>query len=155
MFDFMHDPNTAASHLPWIHASIQTMESMRPGDPISCSIAAIQTSLRKINPTYQWSPLFTTGSSSQGQYTGSSIASQTFDHAGNLGEASTRHDLPIWNSSYPDVPDLDHSAGSSEDTPDFTQSGLGWDFDFSTMDLEAFFSVDQFPDATSTLAPGI
>ena len=30
---------------------------------------------------------------------------------------------------------------------DFTQSDMGWDFDFSTIDCEAFFSVYQSNDA--------
>ena len=34
------------------------------------------------------------------------------------------------------------SVGSGEDLLDFTQSDMGWDFDFSTMDLEAFFSIN-------------
>lgn len=41
----------------------------------------------------------------------------------------------------PDIPEAAASAGSSEDLPDFTLSDMGWDFDFSTMDLEAFFSI--------------
>lgn len=40
-------------------------------------------------------------------------------------------------------------AGSSEDLFDFTKAGMGWDFDFSTMDLETFFSIDQSLDSTA------
>lgn len=39
------------------------------------------------------------------------------------------------------MPDTGGSVGSGEDLLDFTQSDMGWDFDFSTMDLEAFLSV--------------
>lgn len=33
------------------------------------------------------------------------------------------------------------SVGSGDELLDLTQSDMGWDFDFSTMDLEEFFSV--------------
>lgn len=40
-----------------------------------------------------------------------------------------------------DIPEASASVGSSEDLPDFNLSDMGWDIDFSTMDLEAFFSI--------------
>lgn len=44
-------------------------------------------------------------------------------------------------------PETGGSAGSGDDLLDFTQSDMGWNFDFSTMDLDAFFSVYQSNDA--------
>ncbi|KAF3017313.1 hypothetical protein E8E15_005528 [Penicillium rubens] len=49
----------------------------------------------------------------------------------------------------PGNPETGGSVGSGEDLLDFTQSDMGWDFDFSTMDLDAFFSVYQSNDAAA------
>lgn len=58
---------------------------------------------------------------------------------------------PVLSPSQRNLPQLEgpetgRSGGSNEDLLDFTQSDMGWDFDFSTMDLEAFFSVYQSGD---------
>ena len=63
-----------------------------------------------------------------------------------------RPDLPSspWNLPHLEtlqMPETGGSVGSAEDLLDFTQSDMGWDFDFSTMDLEAFFSVYPSNDA--------
>jgi hypothetical protein len=46
-----------------------------------------------------------------------------------------------------DMPATTGTSGSGEDLLDFTLSDMGWDFDFSTMDLETFFSVSPAFDA--------
>lgn len=46
-----------------------------------------------------------------------------------------------------DMPATTGGTGSGEDLLDFTLSDMGWDFDFSTMDLETFFSVSPAFDA--------
>lgn len=40
-----------------------------------------------------------------------------------------------------DIPMASTSVGSAEDLLDLRQSDMGWDFDFSTVDIEEFFSV--------------
>lgn len=66
-----------------------------------------------------------------------------FPHNPSMG---TQPGLPTSPWSLPPVeqlemPETGGSVGSSEDLLDFTQSDMGWDIDFSTMDLEAFLSV--------------
>lgn len=54
--------------------------------------------------------------------------------------------LPDFQSSslQDDIHSANVNVGSNEEMFDFTRSDMGWDFDFSTMDLEAFFStLDQ------------
>ena len=60
-------------------------------------------------------------------------------------------DEQLPEAGFPVLPDLQtdtlpggmkvSSVGSGEDLLDLTQSDMGWDFDFSTMDLEEIFSV--------------
>lgn len=67
----------------------------------------------------------------------------------SLGLDSPDEQLP--EAGFPVLPDLQTdvlpggmrvpSVGSGEDLLDLTQSDMGWDFDFSTMDLEEIFSV--------------
>ncbi|KAJ5949762.1 hypothetical protein N7454_001346, partial [Penicillium verhagenii] len=165
IYDLVHDNSAAAAHLPWVYASLQIMSTMRPGDPISSSISAIQTTLRKINPSYEWlqcpkagdKSVFRDGNDSyvpptqdtmnhqQVPLTGLSFSSQSLLEPGL--------DLPPsqWNLPQPEGPETVRSVGSTEDLLDFTQSDMGWDFDFSTMDMEAFFSVYQSGDPSFML----
>ncbi|KAJ5960768.1 uncharacterized protein N7479_007918 [Penicillium vulpinum] len=163
IYEFLHNPDVAPVYLPWVYASLQTLSSMRPGDPISSTISAVQTVLRKLNPSYEWLPPLAT----------------TEDHIGPLGETAIqqglipdhRHPLMLNNPAIPqnsslgmrpdiltspwNLPQVETlensetggSIASGDDLLDFTQSDMGWDFDFSTMDLEAFFSVYQSNDA--------
>lgn len=56
-----------------------------------------------------------------------------------------RPDLPMspWRLPQLEMPETGGSVGTGDELLDFTQADMGWDFDFSTMDLEAFFSVYQ------------
>ncbi|KAJ5129985.1 uncharacterized protein N7515_006024 [Penicillium bovifimosum] len=167
IYEIVHSPNVAPVYLPWVYASLQTMMTMRTGDPITSTISAMQTVLRKINPSYEWSPYPAP--------TGENIPSL----AGTTTQPAFPHDprnRSLLNS--PDIlenppletqsgqptspwnlpqlgnlatPDAWGSLASGEDLLDFTQSDMGWDFDFSTMDLEAFFSIHQSNDAQVVL----
>lgn len=129
---------------------------MRAGDPITSTIKAIRTVLRNINPAYEWSPY-----PSAENYSALAKQDLSLSHAPGktdiqqpaLGafDSSTnpplnpRFDMqtPQWNLPQFEGPETVRSGGSNEDLLDFTQSDMGWDFDFSTMDMEAFFSVYQ------------
>lgn len=133
---------------------------MRSGDPISSSIAAIQTTLRKINPAYEWLQCPKAGekySVGAGSNPYLSQAQDTMDnqHAPLNGLAFPSKSVlgpdpelsqSQWSLPQLEGPETGRSGGSNEDLLDFTQSDMGWDFDFSTMDLEAFFSVYQSGD---------
>lgn len=66
-------------------------------------------------------------------------------------------DLPSsrWDFPLIEGPETVRSGGSNEDLLDFTQTDMGWDFDFSTMDLEAFFSVYQSADPVFPQGSGL
>jgi hypothetical protein len=123
----------------------------------------MQTVLRNISPSYEWLPLLQTTRDKVAPSGGIAI------HQGLAPDS--RHRLLLnhsaipqhpslgmrpdiltspWNLPQvenPQTPETGGSTGSGEDLLDFTQSDMGWDFDFSTMDLEAFFSVYQSNDA--------
>ncbi|KAJ5771559.1 hypothetical protein N7520_002088 [Penicillium odoratum] len=160
IYDLIHDPQAAAAHLPWVYASLQTLSSMRTGDPISSTIAAIQTTLRNVDLSYEWIPgpktgdqiQFTDGSTPYISRVQDAMDSQqallngsTFPSKSSLGPGPDLSPSP-WGLPQLEGPETGRSGGSNEDLPDFTQSDMGWDFDFSTMDLEAFFSVYQAGD---------
>lgn len=56
MYALIHDTNASPLHLPWIHAALETLSSMRAGEFISNTISAMQTMQGKINLSYEWSP---------------------------------------------------------------------------------------------------
>ncbi|EAW09056.1 fungal specific transcription factor domain-containing protein [Aspergillus clavatus NRRL 1] len=157
MYDFMYNDEFAARHLPWVHVGLQCLGAMRPDDPITSSISAIQTVLRKLHPSYEWTPASGTSNQSHDPEFGSPSSARPYltsmgpDHM-NAPREVLPHEgwmggiLPALPNmqGYPlqsDIPEAAASAGSSEDLPDFTLSDMGWDFNFSTMDLEAFFSI--------------
>lgn len=135
---------------------------MRDGDPIKSTISAIQTVLRNLSPTYEWLPYPKPDNaypSGTGDQTGGSLASGiSGSQPGVLNEhafspnalfGSTSNMSPSqWTLPQLEGPETGRSGGSSEDLLDLTQSDMGWNFDFSTMDLEAFFSVYQSADAS-------
>jgi hypothetical protein len=129
IYDIIHDECTAATHLPWVYTALQNLSTMRGGDPITNTVTAIQTILRKINPSYEWSPYPKAGPSSLPQ----APAHDPSDPAA----FPLQTELPNFQPGLT-TPDL-----LEADLLDFTQFDMGWDFDFSTMDLEAFFSVNQ------------
>ncbi|KAJ5452561.1 hypothetical protein N7445_000744 [Penicillium cf. griseofulvum] len=156
IYEFLHNPSAAPVYLPWVYASLQTLSTMRAGDPIASTISAVQTILRNISPSYEWLPLLETTRDNVAPSGGTAIhQGLTPDrrHRSLLkNTAIPQHPSPgmrpdiltsPWNLPQvekPETPETGASAGSGEDLLDFTQSDMGWDFDFSTMDLEAFFS---------------
>ncbi|KAJ5771411.1 uncharacterized protein N7511_003462 [Penicillium nucicola] len=161
IYELIHNPNVASCYLPWIYAAMQNLSTMRAGDPITSTISALQTVLCKINPSYGWSsypaimgePIgqpemtTTTPHGLSHQRTDRSIVN---DAAISQGLSfGYRPDMPVspWNLPQLEIPETGASGGSGEELLDFTQADMGWDFDFSTMDLEAFFSVYQSNDA--------
>ncbi|ODM15607.1 hypothetical protein SI65_08841 [Aspergillus cristatus] len=153
-YNLMHDESVASSHLPWIHAGIWYLSTVRPGDPIESSISAMQTMLKKLHPSYEWIPPERTRQIHGAENT-SSFATRPFS-----SEAPGPQEVPmdlnppgeqLPEAGFPVLPDLQTdilpggmkvpSVGSGEDLLDLTQSDMGWDFDFSTMDLEEIFSV--------------
>lgn len=133
---------------------------MRAGDPIRSTISAIQTVLRKINPAFEWAPFLGAEeytepnlqkpppiSQAMGNLNDqswitpdSSLPQRTFfNHQTDL--STTQWNLPLFEG-----PETGGSGASNEDLLDLTQSDMGWNFDFSTMDLDAFFSTYQSTD---------
>ncbi|KAL3481371.1 fungal-specific transcription factor domain-containing protein [Aspergillus californicus] len=162
IFDLIHGQDLAATHLPWVHASLQALSSMRQGDPTNTSMIAIQTVLKQIDPAYEWVDTSymnnTTTTPPMLKPYSAEIPTAAPDMAPNL-DSMTTTDFP----GQPNVMLYDFqgnpleqgmhmaatsgSVGSGEDLLDFTQSDMGWDFDFSTMDLETFFSISPAFDA--------
>ncbi|KAG2419097.1 hypothetical protein HFD88_002201 [Aspergillus terreus] len=155
IYDLMHGDELASSHLRWIHATLQCLSSMRAGDPIASSMSAIQTVLRKLNPSYEWHPPATVKGNGYG-YDSNTVMQQSLNNASNnpgpsMSELFSNNlaiggGLPalsnMQGSFVPgNIPPPSASAGSGEDLLDLTLSDMGWDFDFSTMDLETFFSI--------------
>ena len=135
---------------------------MRDGDPIKSTISAIQTVLRNLNPAYEWLPCpkpdnaYSSGTGDQpaeslafgisgGQY---GILTEHPFSPNALFDSTSNISPSQWSLPQLEGPETGRSGGPSEDLLDLTQSDMGWNFDFSTMDLEAFFSVYQSVDAS-------
>ncbi|KAL4799194.1 fungal-specific transcription factor domain-containing protein [Aspergillus venezuelensis] len=172
-FDLIHGKDLAASHLPWVHATLKALTSMNQGDAVVASIQAIQTTLKKLDPTYEWVPPPETSSSSYPAQPPSQLpaisqpynAPTSRDTLKSESLSNTAHAFqpqfqqqqqqqqhpqaqpllydfqgnPLEQSMA--MPSTSGSVGSGDDLLDFTLSDMGWDFDFSTMDLEGFFSI--------------
>ncbi|XHG06036.1 hypothetical protein AWENTII_009247 [Aspergillus wentii] len=153
LYDLLHDENNSLAHLPWVHAGIRCLSTMRPGDPIMSSIAGLQTVLKKINPLYEWIPDEQARNSYEVEnpFVAPMRPSTSNGHnpqGGHVPEAFTNDllsgiNLPVLpNMQYQDDQQrASANVGGGEDLLDLTQADMGWDFDFSTMDLEEFFSI--------------
>ncbi|KAE8383813.1 hypothetical protein BDV26DRAFT_287230 [Aspergillus bertholletiae] len=158
IYDMMHGKDLAPTHLPWIYAALQSLSSMRVGDPVKSTISALQTVLRKLNPAYEWIPLNAFNNTLDQQPTTARPYSGDIPNPQNqsmpesslpglpLQPLQARNGLPILsefqnNSLQATLNTPSGSLGSSEELLDLTLSDMGWDFDFSTMDLETFFSI--------------
>lgn len=119
---------------------------MRPGELIKSSISSIQTILRNLNPAYEWNPHETRprtqnpGHEQDTDHTSNKTSTQT----NQVPEPYASEPLPVlsgFQDYFPehDTPPASVGMASGEEMFDFTRD-MGWDFDFSTMDLEAFFS---------------
>ncbi|KAJ5600964.1 hypothetical protein N7450_002031 [Penicillium hetheringtonii] len=153
IYDLLNDPNAAPNYLPWVYASLQNLSTMRAGDPIQNTIGAIQTVLSNINPSYGWFPYANQPKEHSSQRDNMtaipqvSVVPDTQDIQPKTSQDGNSllgplPDIPASQWNFPlEGPETGRSGGSSDDLLDFTQSDMGWNFDFSTMDLEAFFSV--------------
>ncbi|KAI5291375.1 hypothetical protein KEM54_005131 [Ascosphaera aggregata] len=54
IYDFISDRESAVENLPFVHAALHILSKMRHGDPIKCSMKALQTILKAIDPGYEW-----------------------------------------------------------------------------------------------------
>ncbi|KAL3456844.1 C6 zinc finger domain protein [Aspergillus heterothallicus] len=165
IFDLFHGEDLACTHLPWVHASLRALSTMRLGDPSEASIAGIQTVLKQINPAYEWIPPNTNSNRAvplqpptksyhptdpfQPPTTSISTEPTTAQPYDPISTADflPKHDPsmlydfqgnPLEQAMH--MPATTGSAGTSDEL-DFTQSDMGWDFDFSSMDLGAFLSL--------------
>lgn len=150
IYDLMHGENLAPTHLPWIHATLHCLSSMRSGEPIQSIIVSIQTILKKINPSYEWISPETKNQNSRLEQGMDPMANRPSPipefFAGEYFSGGQPPMPPDFQSSslQDDIHPASVNVGSNEEMFDFTRSDMGWDFDFSTMDLEAFFStLDQ------------
>ncbi|KAJ9489396.1 hypothetical protein VN97_g3869 [Penicillium thymicola] len=162
IYEFIHNPSVAPLYLPWVYASLQALSAMRAGDPVTSTISAIQTVLRNINPSYEWVPLLATTGDNFVPPGGTPVQqglTPDRSHQSQLNNPAIPQNPSIGMRSgilaSPNLPHMEKrgtpetggSAGSGDDLLDFTQSDMGWNFDFSTMDLDAFFSIYQSNDA--------
>lgn len=56
IYNFIFDRQAAANDLPYVHAALHVLSSMRKGDPIESAMKALQTILRAIDPSFEWDP---------------------------------------------------------------------------------------------------
>ncbi|PLB46558.1 C6 zinc finger domain protein [Aspergillus steynii IBT 23096] len=151
IYDLLHGENLANTHLQWIHASLQCLSSARAGDPIKSTIGAIETTLKKIHPSFEW--VAHPATKDQGLAIDpatnalrppTSMPNQQggimYDGLGDPMAAGLPMLSDFQGNSLQD--DIHPASVGSEELLDLTMSDMGWDFDFSTMDLEAFFSIN-------------
>ncbi|KAL4778649.1 hypothetical protein BJX76DRAFT_366061 [Aspergillus varians] len=163
IFDLIHGQALASSHLPWAHATLKALSSMSQSDAIQASFLAIQTILKQIDPAYEWVPEAETSNPLHANRTPTvtrPYSMTTSQDTPNL-QSTPSTSSPGRSQSHPFLYDFQGnplgqsmnmlatsgSSASGEDLLDFTLSDVGWDFDFSTMDLETFFSVSPAFDA--------
>ncbi|KAL4912639.1 hypothetical protein BDW62DRAFT_206290 [Aspergillus aurantiobrunneus] len=156
IFDLIHGQDLAPSHLPWIHATLKALSSMSQSDAVQASRLAIQTILKQIDPAYEWVPQPETETANASALNQApTITYSTTTTPNNSSNLNPPPHNPITHQQHPllydfqgnpieqsmGMPPATGSAASGEDLLDFTLSDVGWDFDFSTMDLETFFSI--------------
>lgn len=155
IYDLLQDDNAATLHLPWIHACLQCLYTVQRSDPITSTITAIRTVLKKINPAYDLAPDQQTQGDFEPQDSISISARETSgvplynSQANTLSPSHLRGTFPDFGP--PVLLNFEHNNFQDElrngvdvigNSPlDFTQSDIGWDLNFSTMDLEAFLSI--------------
>ncbi|OJJ50396.1 hypothetical protein ASPZODRAFT_1165843 [Penicilliopsis zonata CBS 506.65] len=159
LYDMLNVEGAACTHLPWIHAGMNCLASMRAGEPVISTVAPLQAILKSLNPAYEWIAPASSSSASSYQHaaaagsgSNATTASLSATTSGSgSGYASMMNYLPGLRMAGVGALDAEalqeelqfqpSTVKSSDDLPDFTQSEMGFDFDFSTMDLEAFLSL--------------
>ncbi|KAL4804141.1 fungal-specific transcription factor domain-containing protein [Aspergillus unguis] len=169
-FDLIHGQDLASSHLPWVYATLRALSTMGKSDTVGACIRAITTILKQLDPAYESPPSDTVPSTYAldpstipiGQYPMPPSQTQTMPSS-NIHTAGPGGHPVVGSANNPNpflydfqgnsldqgmhMPVGAGSTGNGEDLLDFTLSDTGWDFDFSTMDLETFFSVSPAFDA--------
>lgn len=170
-FDMLQGSVSAHRNLPWIHAGLgclRTMISKRRSDKgqIPITSDAIKQMVLTVYPNLdldrggdaaavvQASQLQSEGEEEVG---GSSSSVAVTAPTGLSGTAIPTSDgraqmpIPSMPFTYPFMPfGFDANGNVSNTSPDmrsdeqidFTAADVGWDIDFGTMDMEAFFSLD-------------
>ncbi|KAF7595935.1 hypothetical protein BBP40_004081 [Aspergillus hancockii] len=136
--------NSAASHIPWIHAAIRCLESMRPGDPIKTFIAAIQTLLGEITSLCQLDQSAVADQAFASSDYGETSPFRISKPGNGVGHRDTRQPTPdkprpmyhFPAELYPTSVDFDHGNGI-----DFALADSDWSLEISAIDLEAFVST--------------
>ncbi|RDW86969.1 Zn(II)2Cys6 transcription factor [Aspergillus mulundensis] len=161
IFDLIHGQDLAASHLPWIYATLKALKSMYPADAVDASIRAIQTILKQLDPSYEWGPPTQTEPRNPPYAFNQNHAPSTIPRPYGAPPMQHHHSPSTLTTPLPQpdpllydfqgnsldqgmhMPSTTGSTGTGEDLLDFTLSDMGWDFDFSTMDLETFCSLNS------------
>lgn len=134
---------------------------MSPADAVEASIRAIETILKQLDPAYEWGTQTQTEPRNP-SYTFNQAPSTAITRSYDVGPTQRNHHSPSTMSNPSasldpllydfqgnsldqgmHMPATTGSTGTGEDLLDFTLSDMGWDFDFSTMDLETFCSINS------------
>lgn len=133
---------------------------MRPGDSVSTSISALQSVLQQMNFPLDLTAEQQVDGDSGNRWHYASQGTRGCDQTGNsmipiIPEASsdtvglTPRNLPVGdNITVNGFNKSMDNNGTAEDLLDLTEADMGWGFDFSTMDLEGFFSIYPTVDTT-------
>ncbi|KAJ9226741.1 transcriptional regulator family: Fungal Specific TF [Paecilomyces variotii] len=160
IYDALHDEKAATTHLPWAHAALQCLSTMRPGDSVSTSISGLQSVLQQMNFPLDLTAEQQVDGDSGNRWHYASQGTRGYDQTGNsmmpiIPEASsdtvglTPRNLPVGdNITVNGFNKSMDNNGTAEDLLDLTEADMGWGFDFSTMDLEGFFSIYPTVDTT-------
>ncbi|KAJ5610418.1 hypothetical protein N7510_007137 [Penicillium lagena] len=131
VYDFVHDEAVIPIHLPWVHSGLQFLSGMRVGEPVSSIMDAIRRILRRINPSYD---LPSETEPPRTEFFPDIVA----QHPPRKNETSTLSHADLWDRGNfsPTAPFLD----SQDIDPDFNIPMVDFDYNFSAIDLETFFS---------------
>lgn len=149
-FDLLQGDDNGRRNLPWLRSGIRTLRSMAPrakGSPAQTSVlmANVERMVRAVIPDFRVDdqPI---GASAAPQQVNNQATSTTDNHIAGQAKGTTPSYL------YPSMPfGMDGIGSSSTQSPltlnleeqaDLTAADMGWDFDFATMDMEAFLSID-------------
>ncbi|CAG8947103.1 unnamed protein product [Penicillium salamii] len=157
IYDLLHDAKAAPNQMLWIHTSLQTLFSMRAGDPVTSIISAIETVLKRIDPSYKrlLYPKADTGCGNLSEW--NPVTQQDYADRYSHFPSNDRQVLllnssigaiPKSSMNQQNIPQLDvpktmEAIESCQEFFAFTQSDVDQSFDFSTMNLESFFSLHQ------------
>lgn len=133
---------------------------MRPGDPVTSNISALETVLKKMNFAYEWTPVQQDNDGSGQRWRYAFQGAGGYDRTGNnltptIPDVNsdtvglTPRNLPVSDNNI--MNDFNKNIGNNgvaEDLLDLTAADMGWDIDFSTMDLDGFFSIYPTMDTT-------